>query len=74
MILYHPCNVFLSNNLILFRYSEICSPGFNFQKKGKQPGTGHFTQLVWRGTRQLGIGLAVANRPSGDSCSYVVAR
>ncbi|XP_065676814.1 uncharacterized protein LOC136072146 isoform X2 [Hydra vulgaris] len=55
-------------------YSEICNPGFDFKNVSKQPGTGHFTQIIWKDTDKLGIGLAVANHPNGDSCSYVVAR
>jgi len=58
----------------MFRYEEICNPGYNFDKRTKQPGTGHFSQLVWKNTNRLGIGLAVSNHAEGESCSYVVAR
>jgi hypothetical protein len=32
-------------------------------------GSGHFTQVVWRASRRLGVGRAVA----GDGAVYVVA-
>ncbi|KAL2100078.1 hypothetical protein ACEWY4_004472 [Coilia grayii] len=37
-------------------YSEI--KDYNFRKPGFQSGTGHFTQVVWRGSEELGVGLA----------------
>jgi len=33
-------------------------------------GTGHFTQLVWKGSKQLGVGIAFAN---GGKTAVVVA-
>ncbi|XP_002667823.1 Golgi-associated plant pathogenesis-related protein 1 [Danio rerio] len=37
-------------------YSEI--KDYNFAKSGHQPKTGHFTQVVWKSSKELGVGLA----------------
>ena len=43
-------------------YDELYKPGYNFNNPGwnENPGAGHFTQLVWKGTTELGIGIAKA--------------
>jgi len=48
-------------------YSEI--QNYNFDKPGFHTGTGHFTQLVWKSSKELGIGIAHA----ADGTWYVVA-
>ena len=55
---------------VSFWYAEVnkydfSSPGFSLEN-------GHFTQLVWRKTREIGIGCARSE--NGDGLSYVVAR
>jgi uncharacterized protein YkwD len=47
-------------------YSEIHH--YNFDKPGFQAGTGHFTQLVWKSSQALGMGIAQA----ADGTWYVV--
>lgn len=47
-------------------YDEIKMHNFNLDY---QKGTGHFTQLVWKGTREVGFGVAKAN----DGSFYAVA-
>ncbi|KAL1261625.1 hypothetical protein QQF64_006890 [Cirrhinus molitorella] len=37
-------------------YSEIKK--YNFSSPGFQSGTGHFTQVVWKSSTELGVGLA----------------
>ncbi|KAG1934588.1 ancylostoma secreted protein [Pimephales promelas] len=37
-------------------YSEI--KDYNFEQPGHQPNTGHFTQVVWKSSTELGVGLA----------------
>ena len=49
------------------RYKEVCK--FNFNNPGWGRGTGHFTQVVWKKSVELGIGKAVLGR-----CTYVVGR
>nr|XP_040141975.1 Golgi-associated plant pathogenesis-related protein 1 isoform X1 [Ictidomys tridecemlineatus] len=49
-------------------YSEIKS--YNFQQPGFTSGTGHFTAMVWKNTKKMGVGKASAS----DGSSFVVAR
>ncbi|XP_051513491.1 Golgi-associated plant pathogenesis-related protein 1, partial [Myxocyprinus asiaticus] len=37
-------------------YSEI--KDYNFEKPGFQSNTGHFTQVVWKSTTEVGVGMA----------------
>ncbi|XP_056625908.1 Golgi-associated plant pathogenesis-related protein 1 [Triplophysa dalaica] len=41
-------------------YSEI--KDYNFEKSGYQENTGHFTQVVWKSTKEIGVGLATDGR------------
>ncbi|KAL0965122.1 hypothetical protein UPYG_G00277100 [Umbra pygmaea] len=41
-------------------YSEI--KDYHFSKPGFTSGTGHFTQVVWKDTREVGVGLATDGR------------
>lgn len=54
-------------------YDEMVDPGYNFSCPGFSRGTGHFTQLVWKGTTSFAMALsedgrfAVANYfPAGN--------
>jgi hypothetical protein len=49
-------------------YSEIKQ--YNFRRGGFTMQTGHFTQLVWKGSQRLGVGIATGR--SGKT--YVVAQ
>lgn len=59
-------------HLFLNRFDEVCH--YSFDKDGPQPGTNHFTQLVWKGSTELGIGKASNKQSSGDICTFIVAR
>ena len=50
----------------------MTKPGYNFNNPGfyQNPGTGHFTQVVWKASTKLGIGKWTAD----DNCVYVCAR
>uniref|UniRef100_A0A8C7WRH2 SCP domain-containing protein n=1 Tax=Oryzias sinensis TaxID=183150 RepID=A0A8C7WRH2_9TELE len=41
-------------------YSEI--KDYNFKTSGFQSGTGHFTQVVWKESKELGLGMATDGR------------
>lgn len=49
------------------------SPGYNFASPGFSGGTGHFSQVVWKGSTLLGFGRAEGTK-NGMKCAYVVAR
>ena len=49
-------------------YSEV--KNYDFCKPGFQSNTGHFTQVVWKGSKELGIGKA----KSADGKVFVVGR
>ena len=56
-----------------FRYNEVCDPGYNFASGGFTRGPGHFTQVVWKGSTELGIGRAESTEGS-MKCAYIVGR
>ncbi|XP_043545983.1 GLI pathogenesis-related 2, like [Chiloscyllium plagiosum] len=49
-------------------YSEM--KNYNFNCPGFSSGTGHFTAMIWKGSRKLGVGKASAS----DGSTFVVAR
>ena len=53
------------------RYDEVCS--HNFYDEAYQDKSGHFSQLVWNATRELGVGKAMGTK-FGMNCTFIVAR
>ncbi|KAL9975337.1 hypothetical protein ACROYT_G012490 [Oculina patagonica] len=58
-------------------YFEVCD--YNFNSGTFSGGTGHFTQVVWKGSTQLGIGFARGSysfdgKKRFDNCLFVVGR
>jgi hypothetical protein len=49
-------------------YSEVSQ--YNWASPGFSSSTGHFTQLVWISTKQMGIGIACT---SDKTTCYIVA-
>jgi uncharacterized protein YkwD len=49
-------------------YDEVRQ--YNFAAPGFQKGTGHFTQIVWRGTREVGCAVASCNERKYWVCRY----
>ncbi|XP_072452908.1 Golgi-associated plant pathogenesis-related protein 1 isoform X1 [Notamacropus eugenii] len=49
-------------------YSEM--KNYDFKSPGFSPESGHFTAMIWKNTKKMGVGKASAN----DGSSYVVAR
>ena len=70
---YFPTGTLTSIQAIFRRYNEVCDPGYSFGSGGFSSGTGHFTQVVWRGSTLLGIGRAEVQQ-SGMKCAYIVGR
>lgn len=54
----------------LRRYSEVCR--YDWNKREIQPKAKDFMQLVWRGTRKVGIGRALTDL-HGLPCAFIVA-
>ncbi|XP_031564749.1 protein PRY1-like [Actinia tenebrosa] len=54
-------------------YNEVCSPGYEFSVGRGQGGTGHFTQVVWNDSTELGIGKADSVQ-GRMKCTYIVGR
>jgi len=70
---YFPSGTLTSTQAISRRYNEVCQPGYNFDSGGFSGGTGHFTQVVWKESTELGIGRAETQQ-SGMKCAYIVGR
>ncbi|XP_062410611.1 GLI pathogenesis-related 2 [Sardina pilchardus] len=52
-------------------YNEI--KDYSFSRPGFQSNTGHFTQVVWKGSEKLGVGLATDGKTSYVVCQYLPA-
>ncbi|CAF1077238.1 unnamed protein product [Adineta ricciae] len=63
-----PVPLILVNAPTVSWYSEIKS--YKYRSPGFSPATGHFTQVIWKSSTQLGIGIAFANN---NTNVYVVA-
>jgi len=50
-------------------YGEISN--YNWRRPGYQPGTGHFTQMIWKSTTHYGVGI---HFDSNSKKTYIVAR
>ena len=46
---------------------------YDFDNPGWSQSTGHFTQLVWRSTEEVGLGWS-SKEENGLTCYYVAAR
>lgn len=55
------------------RYNEVCKYGYAFGQPSGTGGTGHFTQVIWKESVELGIGKADIDK-NGMKCSYIVGR
>ena len=53
------------------RYDEACC--HNFSIHGFQNVSGHFSQLVWKATEEIGVGRAFGTK-WGMNCSFIVTR
>ena len=65
--------IFIFINSYFRRYNEVCDPGYNFGSDSFSSGTGHFTQVTWKGSTELGIGFGTTKK-NGMYCTYVVGR
>merc|ERR1712166_1126462 len=55
-------NIFWSSNPLELAaavqawYDELTNPGYDYSDPENSPGTGHFTQVIWKGTTHVGFG------------------
>ena len=61
------------SSILFLRYSKVCRYDFlAHAAKSKAVPVKEFTQVVWRGTKKLGVGRATSHL--GKPCTYIVAR
>ena len=60
-----------NNILSIFRYAE--EKLYDYDAGLYIPGTGHFTQVVWRSTTDLGIGIG-EGKVGNMFCTWIVGR
>ena len=61
--------------LSVYRYDEVCD--YDFDNPGYSSATGHFTQVVWKASTELGIGSYSGKKTINNrvwTCTYIVAR
>ena len=58
----------------LTRYREVCDAKYNFDEESGTQKAGHFTQLVWKDSKKIGIGVSHRQSSLKLNCTYVVAR
>ncbi|CAF1392433.1 unnamed protein product [Rotaria sp. Silwood1] len=61
-------NLYMGATAVKSWYDEVSQ--YNFNWGGFSMATGHFTQVVWRGSQKLGVGVA----RSSTGAVYVVAQ
>eukprot|EP00794_Sanderia_malayensis_P019050 gene19050-20963_t len=56
-------------------YEEVCTKNYDFASSSQTDikDIAHFTQIVWKSTRELGIGRSIARR-GNETCTFFVAR
>lgn len=52
----------------------MCDPGYNFDTDEMNWGAGHFTQMVWEKSTELGVGYHDRKNADGFVCRTTVAR
>ena len=52
-------------------YNEVSQ--YDFNNPGYKSGVGHFTQLVWKGSKQIGCGASCENNYCAVTCNYYPA-
>ena len=69
--------IFLKQFLYIVRYKDICEKGYNFESSLDNADSNQFTNLVWKGSSKLGLGVAKKDISIDNlnlSCFFVVAR
>ena len=59
---------------MFFRYREVCDTKYRFDTENGAQKAGHFTQVVWKGSKDLGVGVAIREKKPKLTCAFVVTR
>lgn len=62
------------NALVYHRYDEICDSDYDFSCNETNWSAGHFSQVVWIASTELGIGYYDKIGEDGSVCRTIVAR
>ena len=62
------------NALVYQRYDEVCESNYDFNSNEMNWSAGHFTQVVWVASTELGIGYYDKKGEGGSVCRTIVAR
>lgn len=69
------CSFRTCSNAVLAWYKEIHDYDFSTTKaKTENAVIGHFTQVVWKASLKIGVGIAYGIKSSGNAVVYIVAR
>ena len=59
--------------LYIIRYREVCNYDFVAHRANHGGTASHFTQMVWKKSQELGVGVATSTK-DGMKCTCIVAR
>ena len=67
----------ISSAVSFSRYKDVCDKNYNFDSDFDNTGSDQFTQMVWRGSTKIGVGVAKKDITIDNlnlSCYFFVAR
>ena len=67
-------NISVYLDVDLNRYKEIFDYDFAAHRGKDHKTTGHFTQVVWKASVNIGVGIAYGKNSNGDASVYIVGR
>lgn len=60
-----------ASKAVVVWYNE--GKSYSYSKNTHQPGTGHFSQLIWKASRRVGVGVARSGLGTFVVCNYAPA-
>ena len=55
-------------------YNEVINPGYNYANPNNSPANSHFTQLVWKSSTRIGLGLSMSKFNDQFNAFFCVAQ